>query len=243
VIRKAVQPYWVDDIVWSSWKHEVGYNPKVVLTTLLEHKRSEMNSKLWNSGNEADKEIARARKRRLHYVSNIYVIKDSGNPENEGKVFLFKYGKKIWDKLNDIMFPQFADEKPIDPFNFWEGANFRLKIRKFEGYTNYDKSEFDSPSPLFEDDDEIAKVYEQQHSLKELLDPKYFKPYEELQVKLNRVLGITDSPKSKSIEDEDDSLDISKSLPSSNAKSSKVSEPEDDDTDEDLRFFKSLAKN
>ena len=148
------------------------------------------NTELWQSGIEANREIARKQKRRLHYVSNIYVVKDSKNPENEGKVFLFRYGKKIMEKIMQAMKPQFEDEKPIDPFNFWGGANFKLKIRKVDGYQNYDLSEFDSPAPLFEDDDEIEKVWKQEYSLTEILDPKNFKSYDELKARLNKVLGV-----------------------------------------------------
>jgi hypothetical protein len=148
---------------------------------------------LWNSGSEADKEQARVQKRKLHFVSNILVVKDSENPQNEGKVFLFKYGKKIFDKINDVMKPQFDDEQPINPFDLWEGANFKLKIRKVEGYRNYDKSEFDSPSAISDDDAELEAIWAQEHSLQEFIDPKNFKTYEELKTKLNRVLGLTEN--------------------------------------------------
>lgn len=151
---------------------------------------SELNSVLWNSGIDKDKEIARERKRRLHYVSNILVISDPGNPANEGKVFLFKYGKKIFDKINDLMQPQFQDETPVNPFDFWGGANFRLKIRNFEGYRNYDKSEFDKPSQLFDGDDErLEEVYNQLYSLSEYTDPANYKSYADLKRKLIEVLG------------------------------------------------------
>lgn len=151
---------------------------------------SELNSVLWNSGNEKDKEVARDRKRRLHYVSNVLVISDPANPANEGKVFIFKYGKKIFDKINDLMQPQFQDETPVNPFDFWGGANFRLKIRNFEGYRNYDKSEFDRPSELFDGDDKrLEEIYGQLHSLSDFIDPKNYKSYAELKKKLIEVLG------------------------------------------------------
>jgi hypothetical protein len=151
---------------------------------------SELNSVLWNSGNEKDKEVARDRKRRLHYVSNILVISDPANPANEGKVFIYKFGKKIFDKINDLMQPQFQDETPVNPFDFWGGANFRLKIRNFEGYRNYDKSEFDKPSELFDGDDKrLEEVYGQLHSLSDFSDPKNYKSYTELKKKLIEVLG------------------------------------------------------
>lgn len=151
---------------------------------------SESNTKLWNSGDERDKEIARERKRRLHYVANVYVEQDSGNPENEGKVFLFTFGKKIFDKIMDVMQPQFADEEPINPFDFWEGASFKLKIRNVEGYRNYDKSEFASPSPLAESDSELEEIYEQVYDLNEFVDPENYKSYGELEARLNMVLGF-----------------------------------------------------
>jgi len=154
---------------------------------------SELNSELWNSGVEANKEIARKQKRRLAYFSNILVVSDPGNPANEGKVFLYKYGKKIFDKLNDMMNPTFEDENPINPFDFWEGANFKIKIRQVEGYRNYDKSEFEAPSPVADNDEAIEAIWNQQHSLQELIDPKNFKSYDELKSKLNMVLGASSS--------------------------------------------------
>ena len=151
---------------------------------------SQLNSKLWNSGREEDKEIARAQKRRLHYVSNIMVISDPANPANDGKVFLFKFGKKIFDKIVDVMQPQFEDEKPVNPFDFWEGADFKIKIRQVEGYRNYDKSEFASAAPLLGGDDKkLEGVYEQLHDLQEFTDPKNYKSYDELSRKLKEVLG------------------------------------------------------
>lgn len=151
---------------------------------------SEYNSGLWNSGVESDKEIARKQKRRLSYYANVYIIKDPANPENEGEVKIFKFGKKIFDKLNDMMNPEFEDETPVNPFDFWEGANFKLKIRKVEGYQNYDKSEFDSPSPLSEDDDEMERIWNSQHKLQEFLKPENFKTYEELKSRLEFVLEL-----------------------------------------------------
>jgi len=155
---------------------------------------SDFNTTLWNSGSESDKEQARAQKRKLHFISNIMVVKDSENPQNEGKVFLFKYGKKIFDKINDLMNPQFDDEQPVNPFDLWEGANFKLKIRKVEGYRNYDKSEFDSPSAISDDDSELEAIWNQEYSLQDFIDPKNFKTYEELKSKLDRVLGLTGTP-------------------------------------------------
>jgi hypothetical protein len=209
---------------------------------------SEHNSKLWNSGVEADKEQARKQKRRLHYIANVYVVKDSGNPDNDGKVFLYKFGKKIFDKLNDLMNPQFEDETPTNPFDLWEGADFRLKIRMFEGYPNYDRSEWDSPRPLFDDDDKLEEIWKQEHSLQELLDPKHFRSYDELKAKFYRVMGLTDDSidASRTAEDDVDSeLDMSSLMKSAEAPSRKeASAPLDtvDDDDEDLAMFRDLVK-
>lgn len=150
---------------------------------------SEMNNELWNSGSEANKEIARKQKRRLNYTCNVLVIQDPAHPENEGKVKLFKFGKRIFDKIKDVMQPQFQDEEPVNPFDFWKGANFKLKIRKVEGYRNYDKSEFESIAPLSADDAEIEKIWNQQHSLVDFTDARHFKSYEELKKKLESVLS------------------------------------------------------
>ena len=150
----------------------------------------ELNSRLWNSGIEADKETARRQKRRLHYVANVLVVSDPGNPSNEGKVMLYKFGKKIFEKIMDAMQPDFADEKPVNPFDMWEGADFKLKIRNVEGYRNYDKSEFTTPSALYDgDDSRLEGVYSQLHNLGEFTDPKNYKSYDELKSKLMRVLG------------------------------------------------------
>jgi len=200
----------------------------------------EINTKLWNSGVEADKEIARKQKRRLHYVSNIYVVSDPGNPLNEGKVFKYEYGKKIFDKINEAMHPQFEDEEAVNPFDFWEGANFRLRIRQVEGYRNYDKSSFDGPSPLKEDDSELEAIWNSQHPVQEILDPKNFKSYNELAKKLQRVLGNVVQQTTAEQE----------SLPEEKAWTPPVSEPKQekvvqdtnwDDDDDSLEFFKKLA--
>ena len=150
----------------------------------------ELNSRLWNSGIESDKDKARTQKRRLHYVTNILVLQDPSNPQNEGKVFLYQFGKKIFDKIMDVMQPSFADETPVNPFDFWDGADFKLKIRNVEGYRNYDKSEFSSPSALYESDEsKLETVYNQLHNLSEYTDPNNYKSYDELKAKLMRVLG------------------------------------------------------
>ena len=163
------------------------------LTTLSKNDPvSEYNSKLWNSGIETDKEIARKQKRKLQYYSNIYVVSDSANKQNEGKVFLYRYGKKIFDKVMEAMQPAFEDESPVNPFDFWEGANFKLKLRKVDGYWNYDKSEFDAPSALLNGDDgDLEKIYGQQYSLAEFTAPSNFKSYDELKTRLDMVLSGT----------------------------------------------------
>ena len=152
---------------------------------------SEANTLLWNTGREEDKQTARDRKRRLHYVSNILVVSDSANPATEGKVFLYRYGKRIFDKIMDVMQPAFSDEVPINPFDFWEGADFKIKIRKVDGWTNYDKSEFAPVSALHNGDDaQLEELYRKEYSLNEFTEPGNFKSYDELKLKLNRVLGV-----------------------------------------------------
>lgn len=153
---------------------------------------SDYNTKLWNSGIEANKDIARKQKRKLRYISNILVISDPKHPENDGKLFLFRYGKKIFDKINEAMVPPegFVDETPVNPFDFWNGANFKLKIRKVDGYRNYDKSEFEKPSALYDGDDaKLEELWKKEYSLKEFLDKKNFKSYEQLKTRLDTVLG------------------------------------------------------
>lgn len=191
------------------------------------------NSKLWNSGVEANKEQARKQKRRLHYVSNIYVVSDSAHPENEGKIFLFQYGKKLFQKINEAMNPQYEDETPINPFDFWEGANFKLKIRNYEGYRNYDKSEFDTTGPLFDDDKKLEKIYNDLYSLSDFLDPKNFKTYEELEKKLNKVLFLEDNePRQKA--------EVPTPQESRRSINDKIQDDDDDSIDTD--FFKRLAQ-
>ena len=167
---------------------------------------SEMNSRLWNSGVESDKDIARARKRQTRYVSNIMVVSDPANPDNEGKVFLYRFGPKIFNKIQEAMQPEFQDEEPLNPFDFWGGADFKLKIRKVGGYVNYDKSEFAPSTGLFEGDDSaLERVWNQQHKLGEFVNPETFKSYDELKEKLDAVVGTdirASAPvKEKTIED------------------------------------------
>lgn len=203
---------------------------------------SEYNSQLWNSGIEANKQQVRKQKRRLNFYSNIVVVKDAAHPENEGKVFLFKFGKKIFDKLNAAMNPEFEDEKPLNPFDMWEGANFKIKIRNVEGYRNYDKSEFDAPSPISEDDSELEGLWSKEHSLKEFVDPSNFKSYEELKAKLHKVLcldGSAPKPTSRA----DDFQDEESPAPKRPVKSAKQLDEVSTDSEDDMDFFRKLAED
>lgn len=208
---------------------------------------SEYNSKLWNSGIEANKEIARKQKRRLSYIANVLVVRDPANPENEGKVFLYKFGKKIFDKIKDVMQPTFEDEAPVNPFDLWEGANFKLKIRQVEGYRNYDKSEFDGPSALSDDDSELERVWKQSHSLAAFLDPANFKSYDELKAKLTAVLSggsrVPTAEKVSPLDAEDELFVETKMKAAPAAKSSDDDSPpwNTEDDDDTMSYFSSLA--
>ena len=200
---------------------------------------SEYNSTLWNNGTEAGKEQARKQKRRLNYIANIYVVKDPANPENEGQVKLYKFGKKIFDKLNEKMNPEFEDETATNPFDFWEGADLKLKIRNVEGYRNYDKSEFAEVSPLLDgDDSKLETVYDSMFSLQEFLDRKHFKTYSELQAKLDMVLGLAGAtataPSVMSAEENVVEMPVQKEASAPKIESS--------DDDENLSFFEKLAE-
>jgi hypothetical protein len=199
----------------------------------------EHNSTLWNSGIEANKEVARKQKRKLTYIANILVISDPANKDNEGQVKLFKFGKKIFDKISEAMNPEFEDETPINPFDMWEGANFKLKIRNVEGYRNYDKSEFASPEALFDgDDDKLEALWKKEYSLKDFTDKKDFKSYDKLKERLDKVLGLEGSPinlktKAESVELNNFKDDDLKSIDSKASSSS---------GDDDMDYFKSLAE-
>jgi hypothetical protein len=199
---------------------------------------SELNTQLWNTGLESDKETVRKQKRRLTYIANIFVVKDPAHPENEGKVFLYKFGKKIFDKIKDVMQPQYEDEEAVNPFDFWKGANFKLKIRNVEGYRNYDKSEFDSVMALSSDDDKLERIWGEQHSLQEFLDPKNFKSYDELKTKLEAVLsGAPPAARAEQVQlNEEEPVKVK---PTSNQK--KVESKISDDDDESLSYFAKLA--
>jgi hypothetical protein len=206
---------------------------------------AEYNSKLWNSGNDKDKEIARKQKRRLTYIANIYVVKDPAHPENEGKVFLYKFGKKIFDKINEKMNPEFEDEKPTNPFDLWAGANFKLKIRKVEGYRNYDKSEFEESAPLLDDDDDMEAIWKSEHSLAELVAADKFKSYDELKRRLEKVLSEPNGAARKSDEDDDIPFERPASRPSAApavGKTAAAPKKKVDD-DDDLEFFNKLAED
>jgi len=196
---------------------------------------SEYNSQLWNSGIEANKEVARKQKRRLSYIANIYVVEDPKNSQNEGKVFLYKFGKKIFDKITEAMNPAFEDEKAVNPFDLWVGANFKLKIRKVEGYQNYDKSEFESPSPLLSDDEELEAIWKKEYSLKEFLAPENFKSYDELKARLDKVLGLDGSPVVAKT-----TVEQAKAMP---RKPAPVAEDAGMADDDDLAYFSKLAED
>jgi len=198
----------------------------------------EHNSSLWNSGIDANKDIVRKQKRKLNYVANVYIVSDSVK-ENEGKVFLFKFGKKIFDKITEAMNPQFADEEAINPFDLWKGANFKLKIRKVDGYQNYDSSSFESAGPLLNDDDELESIWKKEFSLKEQIADSKFKSYQELQDRLNKVLGLngeTVAPKT-----------TVETIKEQAKKAPRVDEEDlpfepDVSEDVDLKYFESLAE-
>lgn len=186
-----------EDLPWAKvWSHAFQgptgqwYIENSLTTLNQKDPVSEANTVLWNTGNEADKELARKRKRKLNYYSNVLVVSDPKHPENEGKIKLFKYGKKIFDKLMEAMNPEFEDEKPLNPFDFWSGADFKLKIRKVDGYWNYDKSEFDKPNALFDGDDaKLESLWKQEFSLAEFTSATNFKSYDELKERFDRVIA------------------------------------------------------
>jgi hypothetical protein len=203
---------------------------------------SELNNELWNSGSEASKDVARKQKRRLSYICNVLIVSDPKHPENEGKVKLFKFGKKIFDKIKDVMQPQFEDEAPVNPFDFWKGANFKLKIRNVEGYRNYDKSEFDSVGALAEDDESIEAVWNSQHSLQAFLAPENFKSYDELKRKLDTVLsGATAAVARAEQMNLDEDAAPRTAAPAKPAPA--VRAPAVQEDDDDISFFAKLASD
>ena len=238
-----------EDLPWARlWSHAFqgpgGWYIENSLTTLNKKDPvSESNSLLWNSGVDADKEIARKRKRKLSYIANVLIINDAKHPENEGQVKLFKFGKKIFDKITEAMKPEFEDEKPINPFDFWEGANFKLKIRKVDGYWNYDKSEFDSPTAIADNDESIEEIWNKQYALKPFLAPENFKSYDELKSKLDKVLsGVRNTGTA-----EDVAIPPAAQVSKPDVVAETVSAPtpavaEDEDSDETLSYFSKLAE-
>ena len=231
-----------EDLPWQRvWSHAFqdkgGWYIENSLTTLSQKDPvSEENTRLWNTGVDSDKEIARKRKRKLSYHANILVVSDPKHPENEGQVRLYKFGKKIFDKITEAMQPAFDDESPINPFDFWKGANFKLKIRKVDGYWNYDKSEFEGITAVADNDDKIKEIWSKEHALKAFVDPSNFKSYEELKEKLHRV--ITGDRNGSTVENV-------KLPPQSNSqpKSDPVkSQPESSEDDDTLSYFSKLAE-
>jgi len=237
-----------EDMPWQRvWSHAFqdkgGWYIENSLTTLGQKDPvSEENTRLWNTGVDSDKEIARKRKRKLSYYANILVVSDPKHPENEGQVKLFKFGKKIFDKITEAMQPAFEDEKPINPFDFWKGANFKLKLRKVDGYWNYDKSEFEGVSQIKESDDDIKAIWEKQYPLKPFVAPDNFKSYDELKSKLHRVISGTTSAETV------ESADLPPSQSAAPVKSAEVAQPKsidmkiDDSDDDTLDYFSKLAE-
>ena len=215
----------------------------------------EKNRVLWNSGSDRDKEEARKQKRKLSYYANIYVVRDPANPDNEGKVFLYKFGKKIYDKILAAMQPEFEDETPINPFDFWTGANFKLKLVKKDGYWNYDKSEFASPSALLDgDDDELERIYKSLNNLNDFTDPKEFKSYDDLKKRLEYTLGLRGVPKNQdpevvAEEEEWERERRGETTSSSSSRSSTFddvsssSSSDEDEDDDALSYFQKLAES
>ena len=231
-----------EDMPWVRlWSHAFqgpgGWYIENSLTT-LGHKDpvSEENTRLWNTGVESDKGIARNRKRKLSYYSNVLIVSDPAHPENEGQVKLFKFGKKIFDKITEAMQPEFDDETPINPFDFWKGANFKLKIRKVDGFWNYDKSEFEGVSAIADNDDSIKAIWEKQYPLKPFLDASNFKSYEELKEKLNRVITGTKST------DTVENVDLPSTSTATVQSKDSASTASASDSDDTLDYFSKLAE-
>ncbi len=232
-----------EELPWAKvWSHAFqgpgGWYIENSLTTLGQKDPvSEHNRLLWNSGNDADKDLARKQKRKLTYISNIYVVKDPTNPENEGKVFLYKFGKKIFDKLTAAMQPEFEDETAIDPFDFWQGANFKLKAKNVAGYRNYDSSEFAASSPLLDDDDALEALWKKQYPLVEFTAADQFKAYDVLQQRLDSVLNSTKTRVAPEVADEE--AEIKTADPTPVTASPIVNSKQDDD--DALSYFQRLA--
>jgi len=238
-----------EELPWAKvWSHAFqgpgGWYIENSLTTLgKKDPVSEYNRLLWNSGTDSDKDLARKQKRKLSYTANIYVVKDPANPHNEGKVFLYKFGKKIFDKLSAAMQPEFEDEEAIDPFDFWGGAHFKLKAKNVAGYRNYDSSEFAASSPLLDDDDALEALWKKQYSLQEFTNSDQFKSYDELETRLNSVLNNS-RPKRVDPETFDEEQEIT-TKPESELKATVAAaasaSASEDDSDDALSYFQRLA--
>jgi len=205
---------------------------------------SELNSQLWNSTKDDDhpnRQQARKQKRRLSYIANVYVVKDPAHPENEGKVFLYKFGKKIWDKIQAVMYPEFEGDDAVNPFDLWEGANFRLKIRQVAGYRNYDQSQFDPKTPLLDDDTKLESVWASEHSLKKIVDPSNFKSYDELKKHLDMVLGAGGVAGATAADTDEEVAEYVPRAKAAEAQSAPVADTPASDEDDDLDFFRKLA--
>jgi hypothetical protein len=213
------------------------------LTTLGENDPvGELNTQLWNSGSEANKEIARKQKRKLSFIANILVVSDPKHPENEGKVFLFKFGKKIFDKIMDKARPTFEDEKPVNVFDLWEGANFKLRMRKKDGYANYDESVFTEPCAVSDEESQLLKIVNSQVKLAEFVERKNFKSYDELKKKLNEVLsGDTFAGKSAAEIAQDEDRPVA-SAPKIASKPAPTPKSVDEDDDDVMSYFEKIAK-
>ena len=233
-----------EDLPWAKvWNHAFQgptgqwYIENSLTTLSQKDPVSEHNTALWNTGLESDKEIARKQKRKLQYFSNIYIVSDTKHPENEGKVFLFRYGKKIFDKIMDAMQPAFEGETPINPFDFWEGANFKLKIRKVAGYWNYDSSEFDASTALFDNDEKIEKTWKTAYPLAEYTAASNFKSYNELKTRLDAVLSGNVTVGNVTEELEDRPI-ASPKIDTTPVETASIPKQEEDDT---MDYFAKLA--
>ena len=233
-----------EELPWAKvWSHAFqgpgGWYIENSLTTLGQKDPvSEYNRLLWNSGNDADKDLARKQKRKLSYISNIYVVKDPTNPENEGKVFLYKFGKKIFDKITAAMQPEFEDKEAIDPFDFWQGANFKLKAKNVAGYRNYDSSEFAAVSQLLDDDEALEALWKKQYPLVEFTAADQFKAYDILQQRLDSVLNNKQTRVAPEVADEEEEIVTADPTP---VTASPIVNSQQDD-DDALKYFQRLAE-
>ena len=242
------------ELPWTQvWSHAFqgtgGWYIENSLTTIgKDDPVGELNRSLWNSGRESDKDIARKQKRKLSYYANVYVVKDSTNPENEGQVKLYKFGKKIFDKITAAMQPEFDDEEAINPFDFWQGANFKLKIKQVAGFWNYDSSEFGKTEALLDDDAELEKIYDKIYALSEFTAPDQFKTYEQLKSRLDTVLGTkqvvtpTRRVADEDLEDVSEGKGATVDEELANLASAATTSATDEEEDDALSYFQKLAE-